>query len=122
MDDAEETDLAKKKVVKFPKKSKREAATPAAVVDDSPPTANPHVVSYLATLLERAKRGEIQAFGFAGVTPDYTAIHSFYGGTGDYRNDLVASVAYLSHSLLEESLGDEFTDDDHDFDDPAEGP
>jgi hypothetical protein len=94
----------KKKVVKFPKKSKREPEPPPVLEAESPPKVNPAVVEYLATLLEQAKRGEIQAFGFASVCPDHIARHSLYIGGGEYQNSLVAAVAYLSHELIAQNM------------------
>jgi hypothetical protein len=123
-DESCDTDLMKpdKKVVSFPKKSKRAAVPiPETVEDDSPPSADPHVVEYLTTLLERAKRGEIQAFGFAGVTQDFVAVHSFYAGEGDYRASLVAAVSFLSHNLVAECVSDAHTVSDCDPDDAPGG-
>jgi hypothetical protein len=123
-DESCDADLMKpdKKVVSFPKKSKRAAVPiPASVEDDSPPSADPHIVEYLSTLLERAKRGEIQAFGFAGVTQDFVAVHSFYAGEGDYRASLVAAVSFLSHNLVAECVSDAHTVSDCDPDDAPGG-
>jgi hypothetical protein len=108
------TDSGKKTVVSFPKKSRRPApAAPAAPEAPAPsPTVNPEVVAYLTTLLARAKRGEIQAFGFASVDHEHVVRHSLYVGSGEYQNGLVAAVAYLSHELVAQNLSEDEEDEE----------
>lgn len=102
-DDSSLEKEAKKKVVSFPKKSKRAPVPPPEVEPEPQPTANPEVVEYLTTLVERAKRGEIQAFGFAAVTHEHVVLHSMLV-SGEYQNSLVAAVAYLSHTLISQNM------------------
>jgi hypothetical protein len=88
-------------------------AAPAAPEAPAPsPTVNPEVVAYLTTLLARAKRGEIQAFGFASVDHEHVVRHSLYVGSGEYQNGLVAAVAYLSHELVAQNLSEDEEDEE----------